>query len=127
MSRVPKPTKRWKSTAHDIPTTPWTKLGTDLFELKGKSYLFVVDYTTNFFYIVLLPNKRFATVVTHTKKFFSKFEIPKKVVSDDRPEYIGKDYKLFLKQWDFKHDSSSPHYSKSNGQIERTTQTIKKR
>ena len=47
-------------------------------------------------------------------------------MSDDRPEYIGKDYKLFLKQWDFKHDSSCPHYSKSNGQIERTTQTIEK-
>ena len=47
-------------------------------------------------------------------------------MSDDRPEYIGKDYKLFLKQWDFKHDSSSPHFPKSNGQIEQTTQTIKK-
>ena len=34
---------------HDIPTTPRNKVGTDLFEFKGKSYLVVVDYTTNFF------------------------------------------------------------------------------
>ena len=61
-----------------------------------------------------------------TKRIFSKFGIPKKVVSDNGPEYIGKDYKLFAKQWDFKHDSPSPHYPKSNGQIERTIQTIKK-
>ena len=47
-------------------------------------------------------------------------------MSDNEPEYIGKDYKLFAKQWDFKHDSSSPHYPKSNGQIQRTIQMIKK-
>ena len=102
------------------------KLVLTLFELKGKSYLVVVDYTTNVFDISLLPNKRSATVVTHTKRIFSKFKIPKKVVSDNGPEYTGKDYKLFAKQRDFKHDLSSPHYSKSNGQIEQTIQTIKK-
>ena len=115
-----------KSIAHYISTTPWTKVGTDLFELKGKCYLVVVDYTANFFYISLHPNKRSATVVTHTKRIFSKFGIPEKVVSDIESEYIRKDYKLFSKRWDFKHNSSSPHYPKSNGQIKRTIQTIKK-
>ena len=115
-----------KPVARDIPTTPWTKVDTDLFELKGKSYFVVVDHTTNFFDISLIPNKWSATIVTHTKKIFSKFGIPKKVVShtkrifskfgipkkvvtDNGPEYIGKDYKLFAKQWELKHDSSSPH------------------
>ena len=110
-----------KSIAHYISTNPWTKVGTDLFELKGKCCLVVVDYTANFFYISLLPNKRSAT-----KRIFSKFGIPEKVVSHNESEYIRKDYKLFSKQWDFKHNSSSPHYPKSNGQIERTIQTIKK-
>ena len=80
--------------AHDIPATPWAKVSTDLFELKGKSYLLVVDYAKNFFYISLLPNKRSATVVTHTKRIFSKFGIPKNFVSCNGPEYSGKDYKL---------------------------------
>ena len=47
-------------------------------------------------------------------------------MSDNGPEYIGKDYKLFAKQYNFKHDSYSPNYPKSNGQIEQTIQTIKK-
>ena len=64
--------------------------------------------------------------VSHTKRIFAKFGTPKKVVSDNGPEYIGRDYKLFVKQWDFNCDSSIPHYPKSNGQIEQTIQTIKK-
>ena len=46
-------------------------------------------------------------------------------MSDNGPNYIGKDYKLFAKELDLKHDSSSPHYPKSNRQVERTIHTIK--
>ena len=35
-------------------------------------------------------------------------------------------FKAFSKQWNFKHVMSSPHYLKSNGQIKRAIQTIKK-
>ena len=31
---------------HDFPSNPWEKVGTDLFQLKGKDYLIVVDYTS---------------------------------------------------------------------------------
>ena len=61
---------------------------TDLSELKGKSYLVVVDYAINFFDITLLPNKESPTAVTHTKRIFSKPGIPEKVVSDNGSEYI---------------------------------------
>ena len=47
-------------------------------------------------------------------------------MSDNGPDYTGKDYKMFAKQRDFKHHLSTPHYSKSNGQIKQTIQTIKK-
>ena len=32
----------------EIPLNPWTKLATDLFHLKGASYLLIVDYTSRF-------------------------------------------------------------------------------
>ena len=86
---------------HNIPTAPRTKVGTDLFELNGKSYLVAVDYTANFFDISLLLNKRSVTVVTHKKRTCSNFAFPKKVISYNGPEYIGKDYKLSVKQWNF--------------------------
>jgi len=39
---------------HDVPATPWMKIGTDLFILNGTDYLTVVDYTSNFPEIVSL-------------------------------------------------------------------------
>ena len=32
----------------EIPVTPWTKLGTDIFTLDGVNYLLLVDYTSKF-------------------------------------------------------------------------------
>ena len=32
----------------EIPVTPWTKLGTDIFTLDGANYLLLVDYTSKF-------------------------------------------------------------------------------
>ena len=83
-------------------------------------------HTTNFFNISQLPDKLSSTVVIHVKHLSSKYGIPKVVISDNGPEFTANTFKTFSKQWDFKNTISSPHTSKSNGQIERTIQTIKK-
>ena len=111
---------------HEIPLVPWTKVGTDIFCLKSKSYLIVVDYTSNFFDISQLPDKLSSTVVTHTKRIFSKFGIPKVVISDNGPEFKGEAYQKLSKTWDFQHLTSSPTYPESNVQVERTIQLVKK-
>ena len=83
---------------HDI---PWTKVGTDLFDLHSKSYLIIVDYTTNFYDISQIPDKTSRTLVTHSKRIFSKFGMPKIVFSDNGAEFTGSDYVRFSKEWDF--------------------------
>ena len=94
--------------------------------MRGKDYVIVVDYTSNYFDISQLPDKKSSTVATHTKRIFSKFGIPKIIMSDNGPEFIGKGYQDFVKQWDIDHDSSSPHYPESNGLVKRTIQTVKR-
>ena len=106
---------------HEMPDIPWTKVGTDLSEIFSKSYWIVVDYTSNFFDISEIPDKRSSTVVLHTKRIFSRYGIPKEVISDNGPEFIDA-YKKFSKKWDFK---SSPVHPQSHGQVKRTIQTIK--
>ena len=36
---------------HDIPETPWQKVGSDLFEFAGSTYLILVDFYSNYFEI----------------------------------------------------------------------------
>ena len=59
------------------------------------------------------------------KWIFSRYGIPKAVISNNGQEFIGNAYKKCGNKWDFKHITSSPVHTQSNGQIERTTQTIK--
>ena len=56
----------------------------------------------------------------------SRYGIPKEIVSDGGPEYIGNEYVTFCKEWDIEHTYSSPEYPQSNGLAERTVQTVKR-
>ena len=41
---------------HDIPKQVWTKVGTDLFSIFNQNVVIVVDYTSKFFEVSLLPD-----------------------------------------------------------------------
>ena len=111
---------------HEIPETPWTKLATDVFHLKRKHYVLLVDYTTKYFDISQITDTQSRTVAEHTKAMLSRYGIPKEIVSDGGPEYIGNEYVTFCKEWDIEHTYSSPEYPQSNGLAERTVQTVKR-
>ena len=53
---------RSKLLVHDIPKQPWSKVGMDLFKCKGKEFLIVVDYLTDFFEVLELPNTLASTI-----------------------------------------------------------------
>ena len=60
------------------------------------SYI-IADYTSKFFYIHLLPDKTSPTVISYTKSAFGKFGIPKKLMSDNCPEFASFKYKQIAK------------------------------
>ena len=83
MSKVSKSTKNESQLAYDVPATLWTKVGTDLSELKDKSYL-VVDYTTNFILVyfqindllpLLLIQKEFSPSLESLRKLYQMMDL----------------------------------------------------
>ena len=110
---------------HNIQTEIWSKVGPDLFSIKNKNYLIVADYKTKFFDVVCLPDTNAPTVIDHIERCSAKFSIPKTVFSGNGRQLTLKEYKLFSKQWDFVHDTSSPEFAHSNGFVERMIQTFK--
>lgn len=110
---------------HEIPDRPWAKVGVDLFQLKGRDYLLLVDYYSKFFEIVELQYTTAEHVINCLINIFSRQGIPNVVMSDCGPQFSSFKFKEFSKQWQFCHVTSSPYYPQSNGQIERTIQTVK--
>ena len=65
-------------------------------------------------------------VVEELKRQFGLYGIPAEVVSDNDPRFSSSEFQEFAKEYDFKHVISSPHYPKSNRQVERAIQTVTK-
>ena len=86
----------------------------------------VVDYTSKFVIVAQLERIDSACVIRKLKDIFSVHGIPKEVFSDGGPQFTSSQFNQFRKTWDFKHTRSSPHYPQSNGQVERTIQTVKR-
>ena len=110
---------------HDIPSLPWQKLGTDLFQFEGKHYLLLVDYYSNFFEVSMLSNTSTSEVILHMKSQFARHGIPRELISDYGTCYTSKEFAMFASSWGFRHTLTSPKYSQSNGLAERSVQTIK--
>ena len=110
---------------HSITDRPWQKLGSDVFEHKGKPYLVVVDYYSKFIETSLMRDKTAGTIVTHMKSIFARHGIPEELVSDNMP-YNSKEFKQFATDWGFKVTTSSPTYPQSNGLSEKAVQTVKR-
>jgi len=110
----------------EMPDRPWQTVGADLFMLKGKTYLLVVDYFSRYVEIELLSPTRSTDVVVHLKSIFSRHGICEVLRSDNGPQFSGSHFKAFAAEYGFVHVTSSPKFPQSNGEAERAVQTIKK-
>lgn len=48
-----------------------------------------------------------------------------RIISDNGPQFVAKDFKEFLRLWQTSHVLTSPHYPQSNGKLERYHRTLK--
>ena len=108
-----------------ISELPWQVVGTDLFSWNGSNYVQVVDYMSRFFEVARLENMKSSTVINHIKSIFSRHGIAREVRSDNGGCYASAEFKDFAKTWGFKHVTSSPYMSNSNGQAEIYVKIVK--
>ena len=98
----------------------------DLFRVKGKDYLIVVDYLTDFFELSELPDLSASSVVQAAKQQFARHGIPVWVHSDGGSQFAAREFSDFSQAWGFEHTLSSPYYSQSNGKAESAVKIAKK-
>ena len=108
-----------------LPSLPWQKVGTDLFEWERNTYLLIVDYYSRWIEIAKLTGLTANSVINHTKSIFARYGIPETVISDNGPQFSSDAYAQFAGEYGFKHSTSSPNHPQGNGEAERGVQTIK--
>lgn len=110
--------------AHEIPKRPFEKLACDIFEFKAREFLVVVDYYSKWIELKQLKGKQARDVNENLSEVFSRNGIPRIVIADNMP-FNSLECEEFAKSLDFKFETSSPHYPKSNGLAERGVQICK--
>ncbi|KAL8582115.1 hypothetical protein ACOMHN_004035 [Nucella lapillus] len=108
-----------------IPERPWERVATDLLELKGKTYIVVVDYLSRWAEIRPLKTETSKATINALKSIFATHGIPDIVMSDNGPNFASCEFMDFAQNYKFTHNTSSPRYPQSNGEAERAVQTIK--
>lgn len=82
--------------ATDLPAYPWQKVGTDLFQLKGATYL-LVDYFSRYHELKRLMSTTSGSIITALKSIFARFGIPEIVISDNGPQYASQEFRRFAR------------------------------
>ena len=110
---------------HEVVKQVWGKIGVDLFQHKGRD-LITVDYLTNSWEVDHLNRDTSSSnVIRKLKMNFARYGIPQVLVSDNGPQFISKEFKLFTKNWGMLHELSSPYHPQSNGKAESAVKTVK--
>ena len=110
----------------EIPDYPWQILGTDLFQLKDSYYLLNVDYYSKWVNVSKLQDLSSKSVIEEFEKQFADYGDAMVIRSDNGPQYSFREFREFVKQRSIRHVTSSAGFPRSNGQAERSIQTIKR-
>ncbi|XP_062542526.1 uncharacterized protein K02A2.6-like [Armigeres subalbatus] len=109
----------------DIPGLPFERVASDLFHLKGKEYLLLVDSFSGYFDFKQLSETTSNQVIQQLKEWFCVHGIPQILETDNGPQYASEAFRQFSRQWGFEHQTSSPHFPRANGLAERSVQVAK--
>ena len=110
---------------HTVPELPWNKVGVDLFEHNGSSYIVFVDYFSNFIEFAALSNTRTTSVIREMKKMIARYGIMEEIISDNGPQFSSTEFASFTEAYNIQHMTSSPEHQQANGLAENAVKIIK--
>lgn len=111
---------------HDVAPRAWHTVAADLFHWEDKTFLLVGDTYSRFPIVRKLTCISSKGVIIHLRGIFDEYGIPERLMTDNGPQFAAREFRDFSKEYGFEHTTSSPHYPRSNGFIERLVQTIKR-
>ncbi|KAG1706172.1 Carcinine transporter [Nymphon striatum] len=110
---------------NDMPNTPMTHVGVDLFDALGKIYIIMVDRFSGYLFVKKITNSSTGSVIKSLLKWFQDFGFPDVIRSDGGPCFRH-EFKSFCEQHMIKHELSSAFNPTSNGLAEAAVKNAKR-
>ena len=110
----------------ELPPFPWHTLATDIFYWKRMDFLIVADVFSKYCLVRKLANSTSAAVCAEIATIVTELGLPHIIRSDNGPCYNSKEFQQLLQPYNITHHTSSPHYPRSNGFVERMVGVAKK-
>ena len=109
----------------DIPDGPWQDIAADYMTHKGHEYLIICDAFSKYLFAYKVSSKSAQSLCAHLLELISQYGPPALLSTDNGPPFASDELTEFLMHHHIEHHTSSPHFSRSNGFIERQIRTIK--
>jgi hypothetical protein len=107
---------------------PWSEISIDIvgpFHDVPLPYAIVItDRYSHYPEVQLLPRVGSADVIAFLRSLFTRYGSPRKLTSDNGPQFIANDFQEFLVKEDVKHILITPYHPSSNGLCERFNSVI---
>ena len=93
---------------------PMQFVSMDLFQVKRKHYLVMVDHFSAYPFITQLTSLNIKAIMKKIKAWLQNFGFPQMLHSNLGPQFQG-EFDSFCQKYDIKYDISSPYFPCSNG------------
>lgn len=109
------------------PSRPWARVHLDfLGPIFGKMYLIMVDARTKWLEVFPVPSTAASSTIEKLTEVFSRWGLPRQIVSDNGPPFTSKEMADFLGSQGVDHVFSAPYHPASNGAAENAVRTVKR-
>lgn len=109
------------------PARPWSRVHIDFMgPIYGKIYLVVVDAMSKWIEVVKVPSTAATSTIAKLNELWSRWGLPKQIVSDNGPPFTSKEFEAFVKTRAIEHIFTAPYHPASNGAAENAVKTLKR-
>ena len=121
-SPTPQPLHPWEWPEH-----PWSRIHVDYAgPIRNRYLLVVIDSYSKWLDVAVVPSANSTNTIQSLQNIFATHGLPQVLVSDNGAPFVSAEFKEFMLKNGIRHTTTPPYHPKSNGQVERAVQTVKR-
>ena len=109
----------------DIPDGPWQDIAAEYITHKSHECLIICNAFSKYPFVFKVTSESAQSSCTHLLELISQYGPPMSLSTDNGPPFASDELTEFLTDHCITHHTSSPHFPRSNGFIERQARMIK--